>query len=477
MLSPLIAAAQEPVTLVIDSVTVDGYPQTVVVATVRDDFGVPIPDLDVDSFTIKEDLSADEPAILAVEPFVNPDIELSVVLAVDISGSMQGAKLRDARRAARRFLDGLSLEDDIALIAFSGAIDLDGADPEREVAFGGDQAALVEVVETLVADGATPLYDSAFKSVQWAAAQPPGNRAVLLFTDGKEEKTPDGSGGSRIANEDSPIREANRSGVPVFTIGLGDDVDEGYLQRLARETGGAYQHAQLSTELPQLFANVADLLKQQYRITYQSQLPADGEAHQVRVDVKIEQHRAFDETEFGPLPFIPTATPPSTSTPIPTETPTPTRTPTTTPTSEPTDTPTPEPTDTPTPQPTATPTPEPTHTPTPQPTDTPTPKPTHTPTPKPTHPPTPTPTPEPTATATIVVVAEADSGEGEMSSFTWLGLLLLVIAAGSGVFYWRRSRSGGAAVTHHCLVCGHEIPTPGSECPSCGHQESFSEQT
>ena len=160
------------------------------------------------------------------------------MLAVDVSGSMTGAKLRDAQEAARRFLDGLTGRDEVALIAFARTIDLEGIDPVREHGFGGAKDALYSVIDGLEAGGATPLYDTAFKAVGWAAAQAPGNRTVLLFTDGKEEQAADGTGGSQIANEDSPIREANRAGIPVFTVGLGDDADERYLRRLALETGG-----------------------------------------------------------------------------------------------------------------------------------------------------------------------------------------------------------------------------------------------
>ncbi|MCX7671001.1 MAG: VWA domain-containing protein, partial [Anaerolineae bacterium] len=279
------AAAEAPITVRIDRADAAGHPRVVLEATVRNEYGVPIPGLTAANFDVSEDRSLKSRPIVAVEPFVNPDVQLSVVLAVDVSGSMAGAKLRDAQEAARRFLDRLTSKDHAALIAFSDLIALDAVDATREVGFGADKAALYGVVDRLQAKGWTPLYDTAYKAVRWAATAPAGNRAVLLFTDGKEEKAPDGAGGSRVANDDSPIREANRAGVPVFTIGLGADADEAYLKRLALETGGTYQHADNSAELAQLFRNVSELLKQQYRITYTSGLPADGQTHQVLLAV------------------------------------------------------------------------------------------------------------------------------------------------------------------------------------------------
>jgi len=218
LILPLAAVAAESVTLRIDDVMADAFPQMTAVVTVRGEFGVPIPGLTAANFAVREDNQLPLPDIASVEAAVNPDIHIAVVLAIDVSGSMGGPKLRDAQEAARRFLDGLTHQDQAALIAFSGAIDLEGEDEAREQPFGGDKAVMVAVIDSLQAEGATPLYDAAYKAVQWAASQPSGNRAVVLFTDGKEEKTADGAGGSRIANEDSPIREANRAGVPVFTI-------------------------------------------------------------------------------------------------------------------------------------------------------------------------------------------------------------------------------------------------------------------
>jgi VWFA-related protein len=422
ILTPIAAAAEEPVTLRIDDVNATAFLQMTAVVTVRNEFGVPISGLAAENFTVREDNQLPRPNIASIQPAVNPDVQIAVALAIDVSGSMSGDKLRDAQKAARRFLDGLTDQDQVALIAFSGAIDLKGIDETKEQPFGGDKEAMYAIIDSLTAEGATPLYDTAFKAVQWAASQPPGNRAVVLFTDGKEEKTGDGSGGSRIANEDSPIREANRAGVPVFTIGLGDDTDEMYLKRLAIETGGVYQHAAHSAELGGLFTNVSDLLKQQYHIMWESGLPADGKAHQVRVDVKVAQHHAFDERAFK-APFIATPTPEGA---------------------------TPAPTATKTPKPTATFTPIP-----------------------------PTPTLAPTATPLPPVSPPSGDSSGEGMSF-WLmaglgggGLLLLALA---GLWLRGRRKPKEKVVKYHCLTCGHEVDGPGAICPSCGSQESFKKE-
>jgi VWFA-related protein len=415
------AAAEAPITVRIDRTDAATYPQTVVEATVRNEYGGPITGLTAANFDVSEDRTLKSRPIVAVEPFVNPDEQLAVVLAVDVSGSMNGAKLRDAQEAARRFLDSLTPQDNAALIAFADRVALDAVDAKREAGFGADKAALYAALDQLQAKGWTPLYDTAYKAVTWAAAAPPGNRAVLLFTDGKEEKAPDGSGGSQVANDDSPIREANRAGVPVFTIGLGGDADEAYLKRLALETGGTYQHATNSADLAQLFRNVADLLKQQYRITYTSGLPADGATHQVMLAVTAGQHNAFTEAALGPLPLqlTPTA-PPPTATPAPSATPEPTATA----------------------KPTATPQPSPP--------------------PAPLPPAVPTPVPAPVPASFLGL--EWPAWGGIVGGIALLALLALTLG---------RRASEPAPTAYRCLRCGYKLEAKDAPCPSCGFQGSY----
>ncbi len=428
----LTAHAQQPLILRIDAVDASAFPQVSLLVTVRNTYGGPITDLAPANFDVSEDRTLEPRPVAAVEPLVNPDTQVAVLLAIDVSGSMTGAKLRDAQEAARRFLDGLGPEDSVALLAFSGSIDLEGSRPDRERAFSQDKAPLYQVIAGLQAGGATPLYDTAAKAVRWAAAQPAGNRAVLLFTDGMEEQAQDGSGGSRIANDDTAIREANKAGIPVFTIGLGADADEGFLRRLALETGGAYQSAQDSAELAARFRAVSDLLKQQYRITYTSGLPADGATHAVLAAVKVDEATAFDEAALGPLPLAPDPTPQPT-----------------------------EPPPTPTALPAA-----------------------------------PTAQPEAAAQgvessqspdAAGLPAGEEQAGAAGPLGIAPVGWLLIaagVLAVGSlgvfalgsmGVIALGRQRQTGPPGAYRCLRCGAPLPGKNARCPSCGATQSYKE--
>jgi VWFA-related protein len=329
-LGPAPTLAQEPLQLRIDQVSSAEFPQVQVDLTVRDADGVPVRGLEAANFEVNEDRQPKARPITALDTAVNPHIQVSVMLVMDVSGSMEGQPLADARSAALRFLDRLEEEDQAAFLALAGQVTLDDApDLSREAPFTADKTPIYDLLDTLQAKGATPLYDTLVKGVRWTADEPIGNRAVLLLTDGRDE---DGRGGpgSAVFNAESPIREANRANIPVYVIGLGEGIDRDFLQRLALETGGGYQETPDSAELAGLFQNVADALKQQYRLTYESDLPADGQEHRLSVTVQRGGRQASDEaglnTPVGEAP--PTATPLPSPTPAPTATPVPTATPT-----------------------------------------------------------------------------------------------------------------------------------------------------
>ncbi len=402
--------AQALFTLRVDRVDATQFPHITLYLTARDARGVPVTGLTPEDIMVREDGDPRARPILNLTTTVNPNQPMRIVLVLDISGSMEGAPLEHAKTAARRFIERLGPHDQAALIAFSGQVDLEEPfpqlDPTREHGFTADKDALYRVIDGLEAGGATPLYDAVYKAVRLAAQQPPGNRAVLLLTDGRDE---DGKGGpgSKVADEDTPIREANRANVPVFTVGLGSEIDAAYLKRLAAETGGTYQQTPDAAALERLFQNVADLLKQQYVITYESGVPADGKEHTLEILVTHQGTTALARAAWGPVPFHPTATP----------------TPTSTPTLAPTATPTP------------------------------------------TAKPSPTPVP-PVPTSAAAPPTGGSTGFGGLLPLAGGGMLVLLVVLGALFMSMRRKEAGE---TVPCPQCGYSLQPDEYVCPECGY--------
>jgi len=332
----------------VDASNVANFPQVSLVVTVRDAYGRVVSEFAPEMVQIFEDGSTQARPVVRVEPLLNPSRPVYVILVLDISGSMIGQPVKDAKAAARALIERMGPQDYVALIAFKISIALNELDPTREHLFTTDHASVLALVDRLRAKGGTPLYDALYKAARWAKSMAPGNRFIVLLTDGVDEDP-----GSVLATPDDAIAEAARANIPIFAIayeGVGRRLARDFLQRAARETGGSYQETPDSAQLVPLFREILERPRQQTRLIYRSGVLPDGQVHSVRVRVRIGDQSGEGVGTFGPVPFIPTPTPTFTPTATPTVTPTPTNTPTATATA----TVTPSPTHTATPLPTAT---------------------------------------------------------------------------------------------------------------------------
>jgi len=291
------------ISLHLEQVDITVYPAIVIHLSAWDDSGLPLAGLAPENFTLQEDGGAPfHPASAQV----NNAAPLSVVLALDISGSMSGQPLTDAKQAAARFLDRLTSGDRAALIAFSDSVNPDPQvlDPNRELAFTSDLGPMYDLVESLQAQGGTHLYNAMTKAVCLAASLPAGHRVILLLSDGRNEP-------ADIGDPSEAIGLAKAANLPVFVIGLGNEIDEAYLRRLANETGGLLRLAPKSSELARLFTDMAALLKTQYTLGYTSQLEADGKNHTLMVTLNAASASASASLDFGPLPLAQAMVPPT----------------------------------------------------------------------------------------------------------------------------------------------------------------------
>lgn len=409
------AAAQAPSrTLFLDTLDAQAFPEIELHLSAWDENGLPLDNLQREDFQISEDGGdALTPSLLVIDR----QAPLRIVLAIDVSDSMRGAPLDDARAAAARFLDRLDpAKDQAALLAFSSPLDADPEtlDPQRETGFTNEMTRLYDLVEGLQAGGQTQLYDAAAKAAALFRDQPAGHRAVLLLSDGRNEPAETG-------DPDQAVALARELNVPFFIIGLGDQVDQVYLQRLAFETGGLFLPVPRSAELAGMFNRMATLLKTSYRLVYTSALPADGASHELAVRLEVDSVSSQVLAQIQ-APFIPTAPPPS-ETPIP-----------------PADTPIP-PSETPVP-PSETPLP-----PTPEPSSTPLP---------------------PPSTAPMPVCGSPFESLACFSGsiFAWiLGLLALATVL------WLVFRPRRKPQPEACAKCGYDLTGKTGPCPQCGSEK------
>jgi uncharacterized protein YegL len=189
----------------------------------------------------------------SVKSIVNEREGVSVLLLMDISGSMEGEPLRQARDAAKTLVQGLLPQDSAALMLFAGSV-------SNETDFALARDALVAQIDTLATQpGGTALYQAVVQGLAGSAQAPTTRRAIVLLTDGQES-------GASQASRDAALSAAAGDNIPIFTIGLGPDADAGLLQAIASASHGSFFLAPTPADLSQVFDAVAGHLRSQYQI-------------------------------------------------------------------------------------------------------------------------------------------------------------------------------------------------------------------
>lgn len=142
----------------------------------------------------------------------------------------------------------------------------------------GDRASAKAAIDATLARGDTALYDAVHQSIQ-ALEKVEGRKAVILLSDGVDD---DGQGKQLSKHSiEEGLELARKVNVPVFTIGLGAEIDEQVLQRVAESTGGKYFSVADPAALQQVYDAIGKQLSGQYTIEYTSDLPSDGTVHRV----------------------------------------------------------------------------------------------------------------------------------------------------------------------------------------------------
>lgn len=199
-----------------------------------------------------------------------------ILTLVDISGSMEAVvdgtttRIDLTREAAQTALAVVPGQTAIGLWYFATALDGDRDHEEvvplrplnEEVRNGvSHKDVLLAETEDLGLDtlqGDTGLHDAlwaAYESMQ-EDYRPDAISSVLLLTDGINDDTTGGLSEREVVDRLTEAREAGDRPVTVVLIGMGPDVDEDALERLAEAAGGESFVLRDPRELPQVFVDV-----------------------------------------------------------------------------------------------------------------------------------------------------------------------------------------------------------------------------
>ena len=243
-----------------------------VTATVVDHDGRLVPGLPKDAFELYEDGERQ-----AVAQFTNDRVPVSLAVLLDVSDSMYGQRLADARAAVEQFLfELLDPADEFCVLAFNHQ-------PRLLTPWTQSQDVVRQALAGLMPFGATGMYDAVITALPLMETRSRERAAVLIISDGADtasDSTVHDVRSALLRSDsfayaiaiDPPARRAINTGVNVSAL---TDITSG--------SGGSTEVVHDTADLAEAGARIADELNKQYLLGYVSPHALDGKYHSIRV--------------------------------------------------------------------------------------------------------------------------------------------------------------------------------------------------
>lgn len=212
-----------------------------------------------------------------IDFFAAEKTPFAAVILLDSSGSME-QRISLARSAAINFLDGLRVDDNVAIYNFDSKVSLvQDFSNSRDVA---------EKVYDLKADGMTVLNDAIYIAAQELEKRPEKRKAIIVLSDGADTKSK--------RNADKALKAALAANATIYTVDMSSiemNVKErvqsqGALKNFAEKSGGKFIPVSGGIALRDAFKEIVSELGAQYTITYfPTNKAKDGKWREIEVKV------------------------------------------------------------------------------------------------------------------------------------------------------------------------------------------------
>jgi Ca-activated chloride channel homolog len=209
-----------------------------------------------------------------IDSLVTDDAPLDLVLAIDVSGSMERA-LVDVKPAVKQLLSRLRPGDAATLVGFNDTMFVAA---EREK----DRRTREDAVDLLTSWGGTALYDATVRTLELVSRET-GRKGIVIFSDGDDRNS--------LTRRETAMARVQASDAMLYTIGFGGGATvpqlRASLESYARSTGGKPFFPKHTGELDAVFDEIVAELSNQYVLSY-SPLNAkqDGKWRSIKVRVR-----------------------------------------------------------------------------------------------------------------------------------------------------------------------------------------------
>jgi Ca-activated chloride channel homolog len=276
----VMTTAQEPGVLRAPRTLRSSVELTAVTATVRDPDGRLATDLPRDAFSIYEDGELQQ-----ITQFTHERVPVALGLLLDVSDSMYGARIRDARAAVARFLLELLSPDDVFfLMAFNHT-------PHVLTPWTRDEGVARGALEGLRPSGGTAIYDAVLRALPVVDTRPRDRAALVIISDGADTAS------------DVTLRDLRasllRTDAFIYAIAIDSQAHQAIntrvnpeaLSEITNQSGGRTEVVYDTTDLGPATARIAEELNSQYVLGYSSPKPGDGKYHAIRVTVSAPGYK------------------------------------------------------------------------------------------------------------------------------------------------------------------------------------------
>jgi Ca-activated chloride channel homolog len=239
--------------------------------TVRDGDGRLVTSLQREDFAVSE-AGTEQP----ITQFSRERVPLNLALVLDISDSMRGPRMDDARQALRTFLEELlKPEDEAALLVFNHAT--------RVLSnWTTDRAPLLTALDEVKPTGGTAIYDAIDTALPLFADRRHPRAAIVLVSDGAD-----------TASDTTVIDLKQRLGRgDVFLYGVAVDtpnarsaqrINPQVFRELSAQSGGYAEVVGSTAEIGPATSRIAEELNAQYMLGYTPTTPGNGRYRSIRI--------------------------------------------------------------------------------------------------------------------------------------------------------------------------------------------------
>jgi Ca-activated chloride channel homolog len=239
--------------------------ETVRVDVLVTDGHEPLLGLEADDFEV-----LDNGMVQKVEFATVQTLPLNVVLALDTSGSVTGARLESLREASRAIIGDLKAGDRAGLLTFTNVLSIRTdltADVERvHAALNGAPVS-----------GGTSLVDAAYAAIVTGESES-GRALVIVLSDGVDTAS--------FLRPESVLETAHRSDVVVYGVSASRLEGTGFVRELCAATGGRVLKAESTDGIRQAFLRVLGEFRHRYLLSYVPQGVSRAGWHPLTVRVK-----------------------------------------------------------------------------------------------------------------------------------------------------------------------------------------------